>query len=265
MLLYHKNNPGYYCDNDLKLSDLFPIRVFVHSVTCGGHGLLQQDDHYAVLAVKSGSLRINSTSVSCTLSDGQIIILEPYSNCHIYPTCDTDYCYLQFSGEHAADFAAYTNLIYAYDGVYEELAACLNRPDKHNVHFVPILFRLYSFLGAQKSRYAEEQTKNRYVKMALDNINYSGNDPDYSFEVLARAMNITPKYLSRLFKNEVGISMQEYLKTRRLSIGYELLLQGYKVKDAAERCGIRHVNNFSQMFFRRYGMRPSEVKPNGDK
>lgn len=133
------------------------------------------------------------------------------------------------------------------------------------MHFVPILFRLYSFLGAQKSRYAEEQTKNRYVKMALDNINYSGNDPDYSFEVLARAMNITPKYLSRLFKNEVGISMQEYLKTRRLSIGYELLLQGYKVKDAAERCGIRHVNNFSQMFFRRYGMRPSEVKPNGDK
>lgn len=55
--------------------------------------------------------------------------------------------------------------------------------------------------------------------------------------------------------------MQEYLKNKRLSRGYELLLQGYKVKDVSEKCGIKHVNNFSQMFFQRYGMRPSEVKP----
>lgn len=145
--------------------------------------------------------------------------------------------------------------------MFTELSALTSLNSVHDVFIVSFLYKLYGFLGVYKVFTSKAEALNRYVKMAMDNIDNSYLSPNYSIEVLASDLKLTPSYLSRLFKKEVGISMQEYLKNKRLSRGYELLLQGYKVKDVSEKCGIKHVNNFSQMFFQRYGMRPSEVKP----
>lgn len=260
MFRYGKIGHGGFFDNDLELTELYPVIAEIKNFSAGEKFNFYTQYCYSAIILDAGSLRINSRAFSSTLSSGQLIIADPFSPCHMYAVTDVTLATVRFSGKRATDFSSFCATIYPSEGMYGELSQLMSRNDLHDIFLVSFLYKLYGVLGVHKNHGTKAEALNRYVKMAIDNINNSYLSQTYSLEVLSADMHITPSYLSRLFKKEVGITMQEYLKNRRLEAGYQLLLQGYKVKDAAEKCGIKHVNNFSEMFYRRYGIRPSEVK-----
>lgn len=252
---------GFYCDNDLGLTELYPITVQLKECAADEHFNFYTQYCYSIIILEEGTLRINSRNFNSTLSSNQLIIADTFNPCFMHAVTDCRFAAIRFSGTRASDFSPFCGTIYPAGNMFTELSALTSLNSVHDVFIVSFLYKLYGFLGVYKVFTSKAEALNRYVKMAMDNIDNSYLSPNYSIEVLASDLKLTPSYLSRLFKKEVGISMQEYLKNKRLSRGYELLLQGYKVKDVSEKCGIKHVNNFSQMFFQRYGMRPSEVKP----
>ena len=76
--------------------------------------------------------------------------------------------------------------------------------------------------------------------------------------VIARQMNLDRRYLSRLFKEQTGLSIQSYLLQVRMEEADKYLLQGYSVREAATMAGYEDISNFSKLYTRHFGLSPAQ-------
>lgn len=82
---------------------------------------------------------------------------------------------------------------------------------------------------------------------------------EVSFSELARRMNCTPRHLSRVFSEVVGMSFREKQAKIRLARARELLANTQtKVVDVALESGFQSPSLFNLMFRRRFGMSPGQ-------
>lgn len=84
---------------------------------------------------------------------------------------------------------------------------------------------------------------------------------DISLPLLADLVNISPVYLSRLFKKEEGINFLDYLNQYRLEVSKKLLLDiRLSIIEVAVLSGFRQTKYFSRMFKKAAGITPSEYR-----
>lgn len=79
-------------------------------------------------------------------------------------------------------------------------------------------------------------------------------------ETLAGMLNYSTAYLGQLFKSKTGEYFNTYLDKVRIQKAKELLEQGMKVYEAAERVGYTNVNYFYSKFKKYEGRSPSDFK-----
>ena len=88
-------------------------------------------------------------------------------------------------------------------------------------------------------------------------------ESEYAGEItlssLAANLKISPSYLSRLFKNEVGIGVHEYLTSYRILMASQLL-KDYSVTEVGYMCGFNDTSHFISIFKKRIGVTPKEYK-----
>ncbi len=74
---------------------------------------------------------------------------------------------------------------------------------------------------------------------------------------LAEQLNISPGYLSSLFKKETGQTLTAFITEKRMALGASLLKKtNMQVQTVAQYCGIADVNYFSRLFKRVKGISP---------
>ena len=84
---------------------------------------------------------------------------------------------------------------------------------------------------------------------------------DLSLSALAATQNISPGYLSTLFKKEMGQTLTDYVNSRRVEQAAGMLRSGtLQVQTVAQYCGIPDVNYFSKLFKRYTGVSPKEFR-----
>lgn len=83
---------------------------------------------------------------------------------------------------------------------------------------------------------------------------------ELSLDELARSVAVSPFYLCRLFKEELGCSFTEYLTGVRLERARSLLALNLPVKECSYRVGYQDPNYFSRIFRKFYNMTPSEYR-----
>jgi two-component system response regulator YesN len=76
----------------------------------------------------------------------------------------------------------------------------------------------------------------------------------------AKSVYLSPSYFSNLFKKEVGLTLAQYIITKRMDKAKEMLLGGMQVQDVALAVGYEDRPYFSELFKRHTGMTPSEFK-----
>lgn len=82
-----------------------------------------------------------------------------------------------------------------------------------------------------------------------------------SLEKLASVVNMNESYLSRIFKEELNITISDYIKLKRLEYAKELLKQkNMRIKDVAINVGISDQLYFSRMFTKQFGITPSDYR-----
>ncbi len=81
-----------------------------------------------------------------------------------------------------------------------------------------------------------------------------------SLEELARLVNTSPFYFSRLFRDELGMNYIDYVTNRRLEKAGGLLAQGLSVKECCFAVGYNDPNYFSRIFRKHFGMTPTEFR-----
>ena len=73
-------------------------------------------------------------------------------------------------------------------------------------------------------------------------------------------MELERSYFHRIFKQETGLSPEEYLIKFRIRRAKELIQKGIDFKDIAQSVGIGDVYYFSQVFKKHESMTPSEYR-----
>jgi len=108
-------------------------------------------------------------------------------------------------------------------------------------------------------RYAAEHSPETIIKQVEDFIrrHYSEN---LKLETIADLFNYNSSYLGKLFKTHTGEYFNTYLDKVRIEKAKELLAQGLKVHQAAERVGYSSVDYFHTKFKKYEGVSPSAFK-----
>jgi AraC-like DNA-binding protein len=98
----------------------------------------------------------------------------------------------------------------------------------------------------------------RRVLKILDMVE-TGNT--FGIRDLAAEFRLSPAYLQRLFKNETGICMGEWLSEQRLQRAAYLLSNSYlSIKEITHTIGYEHTSSFIRAFERRFQQAPARYR-----
>lgn len=83
---------------------------------------------------------------------------------------------------------------------------------------------------------------------------------DLSVGKIARLCHYNPSYLSRTFKDQTGISLQDYIIQSRIKTAKKLLDKGEKISDVSLAVGYESLPHFSRCFKRLVGVSPKQYQ-----
>lgn len=85
-------------------------------------------------------------------------------------------------------------------------------------------------------------------------------DPDLNISQTGLAFQITPAYLSSLFKSQTGESLLDYINHTRVSKAKILLQEGHSIVEIAQMVGYRNSSSFIRVFKKIEGVTPGQLK-----
>jgi PAS domain S-box-containing protein len=106
---------------------------------------------------------------------------------------------------------------------------------------------------------AASSTTHELVQRMLDQIhqNYSQR---LTLSTLAKRLERQSAYLGKLFRDEIGVTVHEYITRARMMFGAAQVRSGVKIEAVALDLGYRSKKNFYRQFKRRFGMTPEAYR-----
>jgi two-component system response regulator YesN len=98
-----------------------------------------------------------------------------------------------------------------------------------------------------------------YVRRTVETIDSLYMTP-IRIETIAATLGIVRRYLARIFKSSMGLSVQDYLIRVRMEQAKKLLIEGLPVNLVAEMVGYSDLKYFSRLFKKSTGVSPSDYK-----
>ena len=134
-----------------------------------------------------------------------------------------------------------------------------------------LIKRINNILSAKKDTKIQEILENEFDKkkrslnpIFAKAISYiEDNFPkELSREEIAAKLDISPQYLSTLFKEECGLQLKEFINRCRIERSLEFIKDNpsLPVKDLAESVGMNDQNYFCRLFKKHTGKTPTDFK-----
>ncbi len=83
---------------------------------------------------------------------------------------------------------------------------------------------------------------------------------NFTLSDIEDALNFNNRYISRMFKQNTGISLKQYILEKKVILAQSLLSQGYSVTDACDKSGFGDYSNFIRTFKQYTGKTPGSFK-----
>ena len=112
-----------------------------------------------------------------------------------------------------------------------------------------------------KAHKIETFDKNKIIKISeYIEKNYS---EQLNLQILSDKFNLNSQYISRFFKENIGLGFQEYLNSLRVKKSIsDLLYSSKSILDIALENGFNEGKNYSRAFRKEYGINPTEFRKN---
>lgn len=182
---------------------------------------------------------------------GQAFLIRPGELCYYEADKNNpwEYTWIQFNGHMAKQFDDVEDVINIDSTIFEEmrLAAKSLNPEEY---LAGMLFKLYAEINVHSVTPDYSARVMRYI-----NINYMNS---ISVERISENLKLNRKYLSRIFKEKTGFTVQQYLISKRLTESKKLLKKGYSVAESAYMTGYNDAFNFSKAFKKQFGISPKQ-------
>lgn len=145
--------------------------------------------------------------------------------------------------------------IKGFDSDIEELAQFDSLEDLEE-KVENLAYRICQYVNSKK------KSHNEALKIAVIeyiHANYTNNM--LSLEMVADKLNISPKYLSRFFKEQIGFNFIDYVRELRINYAKKLLREtNNSIKDIVDRIGYSDVASFTRTFKKLEGITPGEYR-----
>ncbi len=244
---------------DRRFKDLNPLEAGVEQVKPGKIYGPYIRTFYIIHYVLSGKGTFTVNERTYKVGPGQLFLMRPGDKTtHIADHQDPfRYVWIGFDGELARRFDTLPSCVITIDGTpFQEICNTLHEnfagwENMKEEYVVMMLHRIMALLfaapptGKHHASRVETYIRTSYMQ-------------DITVQSIAEVFNLDRRYLSRLFKERYGVTIQEYLVAVRLENAARLLREGHPVKESAEMCGYHERSHFSRMFYQRYGLWPRE-------
>jgi two-component system response regulator YesN len=101
--------------------------------------------------------------------------------------------------------------------------------------------------------------RRQHVERMLDVIHRHYNQ-HITLSVLAKILRRQPAYVGRVFRDEIGVTVHEYITRARIVFGAAHVRAGVKIEAVALDLGYRSKKNFYGQFRRHFGMTPEAYR-----
>ena len=144
----------------------------------------------------------------------------------------------------------------------EELAVDILENYTRQYYCVGTLYKICDYMIENSSRKEEREINPSllYVKNVISYIQLKYSEP-VKIDKIAYSLGLNRSYLTRLFKDATGYSLQEYLLTYRMKMAVKLLADNsLSVAQVAANVGYTDTFTFSKAFKRHFGKSPSDYR-----
>ena len=119
------------------------------------------------------------------------------------------------------------------------------------------LLSLSQYVKPQNS-YVENVSENKHLGTALKYISDNFKKADFRISHISEAIGISENHLRAIFRQEMGMSIRDYVIKERINIAVTLLKNSnYNINEIAQFCGYNDYKQFSEQFKKIMGVPPS--------
>jgi len=213
----------------------------------------------SLITAGEGDFFFNGTKIHFSAGNLIFSFKDEEMNAQIKDGCE--YMYLEFEGSRADELLRRFNVnknnrsFSRSDSLIPLWKESLARADKQNVDLVAESILLYTLSRLSPSCPPRDKLIHKLVEILEERF----NDPELSISSVSEELSYNPKYLSHLFKEQMGMGFSEYLRTLRIKYAVSLFDHGIdSVKNVALLSGFTDPLYFSGVFKKTVGISPKD-------
>lgn len=120
---------------------------------------------------------------------------------------------------------------------------------------------LFKLITKVEEKYQEQSQYSRLIRGVTNYVSNHYNEAELSVSQIAEYFHFSSAYLSVLFKQEMNITLKQYISNVRIERAKKMLeLDFDKITDIAVKCGYANANYFAKVFKEVTGMTPLEYR-----
>lgn len=219
---------------------------------------------YILNIVTNGTAVLKLQSKEYALKKNDAFFAFPAYPYTIEGSADFEYIYISFTGEGAAQILNKRG-ISAISPVRKNMGEVLSlwqqairRTNPENANLLTNGILLYTLSLLESGEMQDEQAEKESFDEIINYINAHCGDYDMSLKKIAWMYSYNSKYLSYLFKKNMGIGFSKYLNNLRIQYAVRIVEDGEtSINAIADKCGYNPFY-FSKIFKKQIGLSPTE-------
>lgn len=240
--------------------DLRPISFGDRVCQPGYKRAIEISTHYIIHYIASGKGVFKKNNTTYVLNAGQLFISKP-NEVFGFAADMADpwhFIWIKFTGEFAKKIDALPTVLNIDGTPFYNMISYNPESNTVEEYITAQLYLLFSILFADEKRHDYVTIIKNYVRSrpSVDKITVSE---------IQQFVNLNRQYMSTMFKNATGISIQQYIIQVRMERAMLLLNQNFSVAETAEHCGYTSIYAFSKCFKKTHGISPSTYKKSCEK
>lgn len=246
----------------IQAADIVPVRAGYQKCDPGFNFGPVVRDSFTIQYVYSGRGTVYKGNSKFTVGPTQCFILRPGETFRLQADVLNPWTYIWIGFRTSLEVPElYTQDVIAgkeFENLFLSIANCnkpANRPLEPLLlsYIWKLLFSLQQVNAPADKTYKKAE---EYVERVC--LLISSNYASTNVHQLAQELHLNRSYLSRIFKEITGISIQSYLTNTRLQAARSLILQDYSVSQASTMVGYSDIASFSRAFKNYYKMSPKQ-------
>ena len=241
--------------------DSLAIACFVLETELDKMALVHRLDAHRIILMTQGSGTVRLNDKAHSIKKGGLLFAFEGETIESECEAESAYLYIDFSGHRANELLRRFEIskgrrcFDGFDSLIPLWSEALSRSSEQTVDLAAEGVLLHAFSRFSLEGAERNDLISRIVKLSDERF----QDPSLSISELAQELSYNTKYLSHLFREKMGITYSEYLRTLRIRYAVSLFDHGIdSVKNVALLSGFTDPLYFSGVFKRQMGVSPTE-------